>query len=55
MRSLGRYSSAVVPIYVVLGHLLCRIPGPMVAGLLGVSGFLLGTYTALFASWYKFM
>ena len=52
MRAMGRYASAALPVYFVLGHLLDRAPGPLAAGLLAVSGFLLGTFSALFATWY---
>jgi len=55
MQSMGRYSSAAFPVYIVLGHLLCRAPEPVVACLAGLSGFLLGAYTALFASWHIFI
>ena len=55
MQSMGRYSSAAFPIYLVLGHLLCWLPGPVVSCLTALSGFLLGTYTALFASWHVFI
>jgi hypothetical protein len=55
MTSMGRFASVVLANYLVLGHLLCRLPGPVVTGLLALSGFLLGAYAALFASGHMFI
>lgn len=55
MRSMGRYASAAFPVYFVLGHLLSRIPAPLVSAFAGLSGFLLGAFSALFAAWYLFI
>jgi len=55
MRSMGRYSSVAVPIYLVVGRILAGLPPPAAAALLASSGFLMGSYAALFASWHKFM
>jgi hypothetical protein len=55
MQSMGRYSTVVLPAYLVLGRLLCRIPGSVVAAMIGISGFFLGVYSALFAAWYVFI
>lgn len=55
MRSMARYASAALPLYIVLGLLLSRVRGPIVGCAIGICGFLLGTYTAFFAAWYKFM
>jgi hypothetical protein len=54
MASAARFTSVVFPIYLVLGSLFCRVPGPVVAGLLGISSFFLGILAALFVSWYPF-
>lgn len=55
MMAHGRYAAAAFPVYLVLGRLLMRLPPPLrvVAG--GYAMFLLGTYAALFASWYRFI
>jgi hypothetical protein len=55
MASMGRFTSVVVPIYLVLGQLICRIPEPWRLGVLALSGFLLGAYAALFAAEYGFI
>jgi hypothetical protein len=55
MRSMGRYSAAVVPVYFVLGHLLHRSPPALVEACTGICGFLLALYTAMFATWYVFV
>ncbi len=54
MAGMGRFAAAVVPIYLVLGQLLARLPPPVAAMLLSLSGFLMGVYAALFAAWYRF-
>lgn len=48
----GRYASVVVPVYIVLGQLLARLPA-VAAGLV-LAGFaaMLGIYSALFAAGY---
>jgi len=55
MQSMARYSSAVLPAYLVMGRLLAGIPAPLVMALAGISGFFLGLYAALFAAWYTFI
>ncbi len=55
MRSMGRYCSAAAPLYVVLGRLAWRVPGPMLSCLAAISGFMLGVYTAMFAGWRVFV
>lgn len=55
MTSQARYASAVFPVYLVLGHLLQRAPAPLSAGLLAISGLLLGIYAMMFVSWYWFI
>ncbi|MGH7138931.1 MAG: hypothetical protein ACREHD_24565, partial [Pirellulales bacterium] len=52
MGSMGRFVAAVLPVYLVLGQLLVRVPGPLRAALLTLSGFFLATYTALYAARY---
>jgi hypothetical protein len=55
MAGTARFTSAVFPLYLVLGNLLVRLPAPLAAGFLAVSGFFLGLYSALFAAWYRFI
>jgi hypothetical protein len=52
MNSMGRYSAAAVPIYLVMGRALKSLPEPFAVSLVGLSCFFLGTYAALFAAWY---
>lgn len=53
MGSMGRFAAVVFPLYLVLGRLLAKLPIPLAAALLGVSGLLMATYAALFAAWYR--
>ena len=53
MCSQARYAAAVFPAYLVMGKLLERLPIPVLALILGVSGFFLGIYSALFVRWYQ--
>jgi hypothetical protein len=53
MQSMPRFTALIAPAYYVAGRLLARLPAPVIAGILGISGFLLGTYAAMFAVWYK--
>jgi hypothetical protein len=55
MNSSGRFVAVVFPIYLVLGHLLCRCSPPVAAGLLAGSTVLLTIYSALFAAGYYFI
>ena len=55
MQSMARFSTAAVPVYLVLGEILKRLPRSVVAGLAALSGFGLGLYSALFAAWYVFI
>jgi len=52
MSSQARFAAAVFPVYLVLGHILARLPGPVPGALLGVSAFFLGAFSALFATWH---
>jgi hypothetical protein len=52
MSSQGRYAAVVFPMYLVLGHLLHRIPPALAAALLAISGLFLALYSAMFVSWY---
>ncbi len=54
MAGMGRFTAVVFPLYIVLGHLLVRMPAPVAAMLAGVSALFLGTYAALFATWWRF-
>lgn len=55
MASFGRFSIVVLPAYIVIGHLLARLPGPVAAAILCVSTFFLCTYSALFAAGYRLL
>ncbi|HEX5442382.1 MAG TPA: mannosyltransferase family protein, partial [Pirellulales bacterium] len=52
MASQARFAAVVFPMYLVLGRLLESIPPPLVGAICGVSGLMLGLYSALFVSWY---
>jgi len=54
LAGMGRFAAVVVPVYLVLGQLLARLPPAGAALAAGLSGFLLGAYSALFAAWYRF-
>jgi hypothetical protein len=54
MAAEARYASSVFPAYIVMGHLLARLPGPLAAALLALSAVFLAIYSALFVSWYWF-
>jgi hypothetical protein len=54
MSSQARYAAVVFPVYLVLGQLLHRMPGPLAAALLAISGLFLAIYSAMFVSWYWF-
>ena len=55
MQSMGRYASAAVPIYIVLGHIVYRLRPASRAALVGIGGFFLGAYSAMFSAWYMFL
>jgi hypothetical protein len=50
-RSMGRYLTVVVPVYLVLGRMLRSAPAPVVNLLAAISSFYLGLFTAIFSSW----
>jgi hypothetical protein len=52
MGSMARFVAVVFPIYLVLGQLLIRLPGPARVAILSLSGFSLGIYAALYAARY---
>jgi hypothetical protein len=52
MLSEGRFMAVVFPIYLVLGQILSRIPGPLAALILCFSAFLMAAYAAQFAAGY---
>lgn len=52
MAGMGRFVAVAFPIYIVLGHLLARLPTAISIGFLVIFGFLLGAYSALFAAGY---
>jgi hypothetical protein len=49
----ARYASVVFPVYLTLGQLLTRIRLLGAVGVLVLCGFLLGTYSAMFTTWYR--
>lgn len=53
MAGTARFVSAIFPLYLVLGNILARLPAPLAAGCLALSGFYLGLYSALFAAWHR--
>jgi hypothetical protein len=55
MTSHARFAAVVFPAYIVLGHLLAGMPRVVAVGLLVCSAILLGTYAAMFTSWYYFL
>ncbi len=55
MQSMARYSASVVPIYIVMGMILCNIPTPIAGAIAVIFGILLGVYAALFSAWYVFI
>ena len=55
MLSQGRFAAVVFPVYVVLGHLLSKLPLAVAGALLAVSGLMMGLYAALFAAGYPFL
>lgn len=55
MLSQARFASVVFPVYIVLGHLLAKLPIAVSGALLGLSGLFLGIYAALFAAGYPFL
>jgi hypothetical protein len=54
MMSQARYASVIFPVYVVMGQILTRLPGPLVGILCAISGVMLAIYSTLFVSWYWF-
>jgi hypothetical protein len=53
MQGGARFAAAVVPVYLVAGQLLHRMPRPLAQALIGLCGFFLGAYAALFAAGYR--
>jgi hypothetical protein len=52
MGSQARFVSVVIPMYIVFGHALSKLPGPYVSLLFSVLSYFLGAYAALFAAGY---
>jgi hypothetical protein len=50
--SMARYASVALPLYPVLGRLFAAVPPAVAAGALGLSGFFLAVYAALFGQGY---
>jgi hypothetical protein len=55
MLSSGRYAAVALPVYMVLGRLVSRLPRAVTATLLGFCAFFLGVYAALFVQGYWFV
>lgn len=55
MAGTARFVSAIFPLYLVLGNILARLPSALAAGILALSSFFLGLYSALFAAWHRFI
>jgi hypothetical protein len=55
MASFGRFSAVVLPAYIVMGHLLQRLPAWLSVALLTISALLLAAYSAMFGAWYPFI
>ncbi len=55
MTSHARFAAVVFPAYIVMGQLLARLPRIFAIGVLACFAILLGTYTAMFSSWYYFL
>jgi hypothetical protein len=54
LNSHARFAAVVFPAYIVLGHLLARLPPIVAMSLLALAGAMMGLYTALFAAGYPF-
>lgn len=54
MAGMGRFAMVAFPVYLVVGKALAKLPMVVAIGLLGICGFLMGAYSALFAAWYRF-
>lgn len=52
MKSMARYSSSVIPVYIVLGRIASRLEPAAVAAAAALSGLLLGLYSAKFVAYY---
>jgi len=52
MGSQARFCAIVFPMYLVLGNILARMPEALAASVLGLCGFYLGAFAALFATWH---
>lgn len=52
MMSHGRFSIVAFPAYIVLGHMLARMPTIAALYLLSISGTMMAVYALLFTSWY---
>jgi hypothetical protein len=53
MMSQGRFAATCFPVYIVMGHLLARMPPPLASLLLALSACMLFAYSALFATWHR--
>jgi hypothetical protein len=54
LMSHARFAAVVFPAYIVMGHLLRRLPPVVAVSLLALSAFLMGAYAALFAAGHGF-
>jgi hypothetical protein len=53
MMSQGRFAATCFPVYIVMGHLLARMPPPLASLLVALSACMLFAYSALFATWHR--
>ncbi len=53
MLSQGRFAAIAFPVYIVMGQLMARVPGWLVALCCALSATLLAVYAAEFAAWYR--
>jgi hypothetical protein len=52
LQSMGRFVGVAFPMYIVMGHLLNRLPRAMAAMILVLFAYFLATWAALFAARY---
>jgi len=54
MMSHARFASVVFPAYIVWGRVLAALSPPLSGAVMGLCGFMLGAYSAMFVSWDAF-
>jgi hypothetical protein len=53
MSSQARYVAPVLPVYIIMGYFLDRLPRSVTITILGIFAIWLGFYSALFVRWYE--